>query len=149
VSGSGICWAICKSAPHPRQPRQHPTTRFFTGWMPFLPRNQQRQSTEGILGVKKLPCVSPVSAFAQLHAHHALILDLRSVLSTGDGRRSTVDNNRRVVANYRLFYVIAEFETKFQWKVLDTRIPYEPFLHRRACDRRTDRQGHSKCRAVA
>jgi len=26
VSGNGICWAICKSAPHPRQPRQHPTT---------------------------------------------------------------------------------------------------------------------------
>ena len=30
VSGSGICWAICKSAPHP-----------------FLTPNQQRQSTEG------------------------------------------------------------------------------------------------------
>jgi len=29
VSGSGICWAICKSAPHPRQPHQHPTTQFF------------------------------------------------------------------------------------------------------------------------
>jgi len=29
-----------------RQPRQHPTTQFFTGWMPFLPPNQQRQSTE-------------------------------------------------------------------------------------------------------
>jgi len=29
VSGSGICWAMCKSAPHPRQPRQHPTTRFL------------------------------------------------------------------------------------------------------------------------
>jgi len=29
VSGSGICCAICKSAPHPRQPRQHPTTQFF------------------------------------------------------------------------------------------------------------------------
>jgi len=28
VSGSGICWAICKSAPHPRQPRQHPTTHY-------------------------------------------------------------------------------------------------------------------------
>ena len=39
--------AICKSAPHPRQPRQHPTTQFFTGRMPFLPPNQQRQSTEG------------------------------------------------------------------------------------------------------
>jgi len=25
VSGSGICWAICKSAPHSRQPCKHPT----------------------------------------------------------------------------------------------------------------------------
>jgi len=50
VGGSGICWAICKPAPHPRQPRQHPTTQFFTGRMPFLPPNQQRQSTEGNLG---------------------------------------------------------------------------------------------------
>jgi len=47
VSGIGICWAICKSAPHPRKPRQHPTTQFFTGRMPLLPPNQQRQSTEG------------------------------------------------------------------------------------------------------
>ena len=39
VSGSGISWAIC------RQPRQHPTTQFFTGRMPFLTPNQQRQST--------------------------------------------------------------------------------------------------------
>jgi len=30
-----------------RRPRQHPTTQFFTGRMPFLPPNQQRQSTEG------------------------------------------------------------------------------------------------------
>jgi len=29
-----------------RQLRQHPTTHFFTGRMPFLPPNQQRQSTE-------------------------------------------------------------------------------------------------------
>jgi len=32
----------------PDIPCQHPTTQFFTGWMPFLPTNQQRQSTEGI-----------------------------------------------------------------------------------------------------
>ena len=32
-----------------KQPRQHPTTQFFTGRMPFLPPNQQRQSTEGEL----------------------------------------------------------------------------------------------------
>jgi len=30
-----------------RQPHQHPTTLFFTGRMPFLPPNQQHQSTEG------------------------------------------------------------------------------------------------------
>ena len=32
-----------------RQPHQHPTTLFFTGRMPFLPPNQQRQSTEGTM----------------------------------------------------------------------------------------------------
>jgi len=31
------------------QPRQQPTTQFFTGQMNFLPRSQQRLSTEGIL----------------------------------------------------------------------------------------------------
>jgi len=31
-----------------REPRQHLTTQFFTGRMPFLPPNQQRESTEGI-----------------------------------------------------------------------------------------------------
>jgi len=45
VSGNGISWAICKSA----QPRQHPTTRFFTGRKPFLPPNQQCTSTEGYI----------------------------------------------------------------------------------------------------
>jgi len=45
VSGSGISWAICKSAPRSR-PHQHPNTQFFAGRMPFLPPNQQRQSTE-------------------------------------------------------------------------------------------------------
>jgi len=28
VSGSGICWGLCKSAPHPRQPCQHSTTQY-------------------------------------------------------------------------------------------------------------------------
>ena len=42
VSGSGISWAVCKSA------RSRPTTTpahhhsVFTGWMPFLPPSQQR-----------------------------------------------------------------------------------------------------------
>ena len=47
VSGSGISWAICKSAPCSKQtPCQHPTTQFFTGRMSFLPPNQQCQSTD-------------------------------------------------------------------------------------------------------
>ena len=48
MSGSGISWAICKSAPRPRQttmPAPHHSV--FTGRMPFLPPNQQRQSTVG------------------------------------------------------------------------------------------------------
>jgi len=35
-------------------PRQHPTTLFFTGWMPFLPPNQQRQSFECTRVFRKL-----------------------------------------------------------------------------------------------
>ena len=48
VSGSGISWAICKSVPRSRQitmPAHHHSV--FTDRMPFLPPNQQRQSTEG------------------------------------------------------------------------------------------------------
>ena len=49
VSGSGISWAICKSASRSRQITtlvlHH--SKFFTGRMPFLPPNQQRQSTDG------------------------------------------------------------------------------------------------------
>jgi len=48
VSGSGISWAICKSAPRPRQITTLASHHsVFIGWMPFLPPNQQRQSTEG------------------------------------------------------------------------------------------------------
>jgi len=47
VSGSSISWAICKSASRDRYSCQQPTAQFFTGQMPFLPPNQQRQSTEG------------------------------------------------------------------------------------------------------
>jgi len=47
VSGSGISWAICKSAPHSREITTPAPHHFvFTGRMPFLPPNQQCQSTE-------------------------------------------------------------------------------------------------------
>ena len=50
VSGSSNSWAACKSAPRCRQitmPAPHHSV--FTGRMPFLPPNQQRQRTEGHL----------------------------------------------------------------------------------------------------
>jgi len=49
LSGSGISWTIYKSAPWPTHitmPASHHSV--FTGRMPFLLPNQQRQSTEGI-----------------------------------------------------------------------------------------------------
>jgi len=65
-SGSGISWAICKSAPRSRQtttPAPHHSV--FSGQMLFLPPIQQRQSTEGNKSYKKttLTCtnISPAS----------------------------------------------------------------------------------------
>jgi len=50
VSGSGISWAMCKSAPRSRQITiPAPTTQFFTGRVPFLLPSQQCRSTEGRL----------------------------------------------------------------------------------------------------
>jgi len=48
VSGSDISGTTYKSAPRSRQiTMPAPTTQFFTGWVPFLLPNQQRQSNEG------------------------------------------------------------------------------------------------------
>ena len=47
VSGSGISWAMCKSASRSREYHAStPPLKFFTGRMPFLLPNQQHQSTE-------------------------------------------------------------------------------------------------------
>ena len=48
MSGSGIIWAICKSAPSPQTDNHTsiPPLSFFTGRLPFLPPNEQHQSTE-------------------------------------------------------------------------------------------------------
>jgi len=49
VSGSGINWAMCKSALWPRHITMTAShhSKYFTGRMPFLPPNQQHQSTKG------------------------------------------------------------------------------------------------------
>jgi len=76
VSGSGISWTICKSAPRSRQittPASH--HRLFTGWMPFVPPNQQCHSTEGIVKKytghaaidQKLPVAGSTATAPQQH----------------------------------------------------------------------------------
>jgi len=51
VSGSGVSWAICKSAPHSRQittPAPHQSV-FFTGRIPFLPSKHWRQASSYVM----------------------------------------------------------------------------------------------------
>ena len=73
VSGSGISWAICKSAPRSRQittPTPHRSV-FFTGWMPILPPNQQCQSTEGKMRHIAVAnyCICRKQSIALTHTH--------------------------------------------------------------------------------
>ena len=70
VSGSGISWAICKSAPRSRQiTTPAPHYWVFIGQMPVLPPNQQRQSSEGNYHQKlenKLPSIKDQGQTNQL-----------------------------------------------------------------------------------
>jgi len=50
-----------------RQPRQHCTTQFFTGQMPFLLPNQQHQSIEGTPAAQKLQ--NPIT-FQNINCQH-------------------------------------------------------------------------------
>ena len=75
--GSGTICTICKSfAPHSRQiTTPVPHLSVFTGQMPFLPPNQQFQSTEGYcyltaITVRDIPCLE-------------LSVDLRHLCSEG------------------------------------------------------------------
>ena len=47
VSGNGISWAIVSISLQTDNHASTPPVSFFTGRMPFLPPNQQHQSTEG------------------------------------------------------------------------------------------------------
>jgi len=69
--GSGISWAIHKqSAPNSRQITTLTTHHsIFTGRMPFLLPNQQRQGTEGAKGISVVICLelgADCSCMAQL-----------------------------------------------------------------------------------
>ena len=80
MSGSGISSAICKSAPRSKQITiPAPTTLSFTGRMPFLPPNQQRQSTKGI-GYSDAKFRSRLASMS--HKWHFCRHDSQSILAT-------------------------------------------------------------------
>jgi len=63
-----------------RQTRQHPTTQFFTGWMPFLPPNQERQSTEGTVLDK-----GPLNRWVCVCVPGTVFVLPVSIVASGDG----------------------------------------------------------------
>ena len=79
VSGSGISWAICKSAPRSRQITAPAPEQFFTGWMPFLLPNQQcQQSSQNLLpslSVRYARRLNPLKCAYFDHLQAAVILN--------------------------------------------------------------------------
>ena len=97
--GNDISWTICKqSAPHSRQITT-PTPRHstFTCQMLFLPPNQQRQSTEGIMQLSteavssqgRFGCVTPSMAMFDRVQHSRVEPDPYVVLQLGNQTRET------------------------------------------------------------
>jgi len=68
-----------------RQPRQYTTTLFFTGRMPFLPPNQQRQSTEGTFPVTQ----RQNKTVRQLHLCYWLTFQICTLLQNNSITRNT------------------------------------------------------------
>jgi len=74
-----------------RQPCQHPTAQFFTDQMPFLPPNQQCQSTEGVFMLVALSlqyyvvvmCQSVYWSQGQTRPKFCLALPCKSVRACG------------------------------------------------------------------
>ena len=99
VSGSGISWAICKSAPSSRQittPAPHHSV--FTGRMPFLLPNQQHQSTEGkiftahFLRNISVKIITGWCSLKSQSAEQALFWGEHSVSSTAQMRKTTLSD---------------------------------------------------------
>jgi len=78
---------VCTSLQTDNHARQHPTTQFFTGRMPFLPPNQQCQSSTE--GKDCLPMLLSISAFFTFYSFslHFLVAGSFSALTPLVGRQ--------------------------------------------------------------
>jgi len=104
VSGTGISWTICNSAPRSRQiTTPVPYRSVFTDRMPFLPPHQQRQSTEGII-CHDNSATNPqqIEVCVKKHINHntAAVLSGEYKNSGDWGRSAEIDGPPRVVCIY-------------------------------------------------
>ena len=79
VASAGL-YASLHLAPD-RQPRQYTTTLFFTGRMPFLPPNQQSQSTEGTIYIHSSVQKNLINKLTEIQDHTATLGNLVSKIS--------------------------------------------------------------------
>jgi len=121
VSGSGISWDVCKSAPRSRQiTTPAPHLSVFTGRMPFLPPNQQRQSTEGSGGTT-LQSLLLYFAFALVHDSRGIeIVNFTISLALSAGMMASAGTPYRLVPAHFYPCLMLQFNKHIgsQWKAL-------------------------------
>jgi len=76
---------VCTSLQTDNHASTPPLTQFFTGWMPFLPPNQQRQSTEGKLLTEK--------SIFKSHIHTSVAIN-RPIHKKGKGSPHSITERR-------------------------------------------------------
>jgi len=133
VSGNGIRWAICTSAPRPRQiisPAPHHSV--FRVRLPFLLPNQQHQCTEGT-----------VTWLEQIKAH----ITVKTYQWQQAFRKKTVAGNPLLHSEQFLllrwcilFEHIVRLKLRPRWKLWPTRSRHSKFRLRR--DAMTSQSGH-------
>jgi len=79
-----------------RQPHQHPTTQFFTGRMPFLPPNQQCQSTEGPKYISKSTVKAQIAKTCSILGNRQTLLPVLKLWYSGTHTRQTNSQKRQL-----------------------------------------------------
>ena len=98
MSGSGISWAImqvCTSL----QTDNHTSTpplSFFTGRMPFLPPNQQCQSTEGPKYISKSTVKAQIAKTCSILGNRQTLLPVLKLWYSGTHTRQTNSQKRQL-----------------------------------------------------
>jgi len=105
-----------------RQPRQHPTTQFFTGRMPFLTPNQQRQSTEGNIRRNRSDLIEVfkiIKGYSKYEINDFFILDNRCKGTRGHSAKLIIIRNNRYVLKFFFSRRVIERWNQLEQHVVD------------------------------